>query len=172
MQANDAPGRSHADGPTPDTGAGEQRPSAQSQAVKWLAQRELAQQALQTKLQAQGYAPEEVETALGQLKAKGLVSDERVVETLVNRRAGKLGASRLRQEMQAKGVDPDLVAQTMADLQDTEFARARAVWAKKFGQVAASSAERGKQARFLATRGFAADVVRQVVSGLPDPDEN
>lgn len=172
MQANDEPGRSHAGGPTPDTGAGEQRPTAQSQAVKWLAQRELAQQALQTKLQAQGYAPEEVETALGQLKAKGLVSDERVVETLVNRRAGKLGASRLRQEMQAKGVDPGLVAQTMADLKDTELARARAVWAKKFGQVATSSAERGKQARFLATRGFAGDVVRQVVSGLPDPEEN
>ena len=160
-------GRAHANATPPL----EPRPTAQSQAVKWLAQREMAEQALQTKLQDQGYGPEEVQAALGQLKAKGLVSDERVVETLVNRRAGKLGANRLRQELQAKGVDPGLVAQTMAELKDSELARARAVWAKKFGQAATSSAERGKQARFLATRGFAGDVVRQVVSGLPDEDE-
>jgi regulatory protein len=139
-----------------------------ARAVSLLAQREYSRQELTDKLTAAQASPEEVEQALAQLEAKGLVDDARVVETLVNRRSGKLGATRLRQELQAKGVSAELVAETMAGLTGTELARAQAVWQKKFGQLAATSAERNKQARFLASRGFSGDVVRQVVAGLSD----
>jgi len=37
------------------------------------------------------------------------------------------------------------------------------VWLKKFGQPAQDPRERAKQARFLLTRGFSADVVSQVL---------
>ena len=149
-------------------GAPDKAPSVKARAVSLLAQREYSRQELTDKLTAAQASPEEVEQALAQLEAKGLVDDARVVETLVNRRSGKLGASRLRQELQAKGVSADLVAETMAGLKGTELARAQAVWQKKFGQLAATSAERNKQARFLASRGFSGDVVRQVVAGLSD----
>ena len=145
-------------------------PSVKARAVSLLAQREYSRQELTDKLAEQDVSPEELALALAQLEAKGLVDDARVVETLVNRRAGKLGGMRLRQELQAKGVSPDLVAETMAGLKDSEQARARAVWQKKFGQLASSGAERNKQARFLASRGFSGEVVRQVVSGLVDDD--
>ena len=149
-------------------GATDKAPSVKARAVSLLAQREYSRQELTDKLTAAQASPEEVEQALAQLEAKGLVDDARVVETLVNRRSDKLGASRLRQELQAKGVSPELVAETMAGLKGTELARAQAVWQKKFGQLAATSAERNKQARFLASRGFSGDVVRQVVAGLSD----
>ena len=149
-------------------GAADKAPSVKARAVSLLAQREYSRQELTDKLTAAQASPEEVEQALAQLAAKGLVNDARVVETLVNRRSGKLGASRLRQELQAKGVSAELVAETMAGLKGTELARAQAVWQKKFGQLAATSAERNKQARFLASRGFSGDVVRQVVAGLSD----
>ena len=149
-------------------GAPDKAPSVKARAVSLLAQREYSRQELTDKLTAAQASPEEVEQALAQLEAKGLVDDARVVETLVNRRSGKLGASRLRQELQAKGVSAELVAETMASLKGTELARAKAVWQKKFGQLAATSAERNKQARFLASRGFSGDVVRQVVAGLSD----
>ena len=149
-------------------GAPDKAPSVKARAVSLLAQREYSRQELTDKLTAAQASPEEIEQALAQLEAKGLVNDARVVETLVNRRSGKLGASRLRQELQAKGVSPELVAETMAGLKGTELARAQAVWQKKFGQLAATSAERNKQARFLASRGFSGDVVRQVVAGLSD----
>ena len=149
-------------------GAPDKAPSVKARAVSLLAQREYSRQELTDKLTAAQASPEEVEQALAQLEAKGLVDDARVVETLVNRRSGKLGASRLRQELQAKGVSAELVAETMAGLKGTELARAQAVWQKKFGQLAATSAERNKQARFLASRGFSGDVVRQVVAGLSD----
>jgi regulatory protein len=143
-------------------------PTVKAKAVSLLAQREYSRQELSDKLSAADASPEEVEQALAQLAAKGLVDDARVVEALVNRRSGKLGASRLRQELQAKGVSAELVAETMADLKGTELARARAVWDKKFGLLATSASERNKQARFLASRGFSGEVVRQVVSGLAD----
>ena len=149
-------------------GAPDKAPSVKARAVSLLAQREYSRQELTDKLKAAQASPEEVEQALAQLEAKGLVDDARVVETLVNRRSGKLGASRLRQELQAKGVSAELVAETMAGLKGSELARAQAVWQKKFGQLAATSAERNKQARFLASRGFSGDVVRQVVAGLSD----
>ncbi len=149
-------------------GAPDKAPSVKARAVSLLAQREYSRLELTDKLTAAQASPEEVEQALAQLEAKGLVDDARVVETLVNRRSGKLGASRLRQELQAKGVSAEMVAETMAGLKGTELARAQAVWQKKFGQLAATSAERNKQARFLASRGFSGDVVRQVVAGLSD----
>jgi regulatory protein len=140
--------------------------SPKARAVSLLAQREYSRQALQEKLMAEGQSPEELALALDQLQARGLVDDARVAETLVNRRAGKLGGMRLRQELQAKGVSAEVVADTMAGLKATELARAQAIWLKKFGQVANDAANRNRQARFLATRGFSSDVVRQVVSGL------
>ena len=149
-------------------GAPDKAPSVKARAVSLLAQREYSRQELTDKLTAAQASPEEVEQALAQLEAKGLVDDARVVETLVNRRSGKLGASRLRQELQAKGVSAELVAETMAGLKGSELARAQAVWQKKFGQLAANSAERNKQARFLASRGFSGEVVRQVVAGIAD----
>ena len=166
-------GAGGAEPPTPiaargKVGAAVNPPTLKAKAVSLLAQREYSRQELSDKLTAADASPEEVEQALAQLAAKGLVDDARVVETLVNRRSSKLGASRLRQELQAKGVSADMVAETMAELKGTELARARGVWEKKFGQLASSASERNKQARFLASRGFSGEVVRQVVSGLSE----
>ena len=50
----------------------------------------------------------------------------------------------------------------------TDLARAQAIWRKKFGDVAVETAERHKQARFLAARGFGGEVIRRVVAGIDD----
>jgi regulatory protein len=155
--------------PTPDKPASKVT-AVKARAVSLLAQREYSRLALQDKLSSEDASPEEIALALAQLEAQGLISDTRVVETLVNRRAGKLGGMRLRQELQAKGVSPELVAETMAGLKDSELARALAIWQKKFGHVAIDAATRNRQARFLATRGFSGDVVRQVVAGVGEDD--
>jgi regulatory protein len=146
--------------------------SLKARAVDLLAQREYSRQALQEKLLSEEASVEEVDQALAQLEARGLVDDTRVAETLVNRRAGKLGGMRLRQELQAKGLSADVVAETMAALKDSEMARALAIWQKKFGVVAADATSRNRQSRFLATRGFSGDVVRQVVAGLAQGDDD
>jgi regulatory protein len=71
------------------------------------------------------------------------------------------------QELKAKGVDADAVAQAAATLKTTEHERAVLVWRKKFGAEPTDS-DRMKQMRFLASRGFAPDVIRRVVGGGMD----
>jgi regulatory protein len=71
----------------------------------------------------------------------------------------------LRQELQAKGVSAEAVAEAVDRLRGTELERAREVWRKKFGEPAQDAAGRAKQMRFLATRGFGGEAIRRVVSG-------
>jgi regulatory protein len=44
-----------------------------------------------------------------------------------------------------------------------ELNNCRAAWQKKFGALPQDAAERGRQMRFLAGRGFSAEAVRQVL---------
>jgi SOS response regulatory protein OraA/RecX len=48
---------------------------------------------------------------LDDLQAKGFIDEQRVVESVLHRRAGRLGAGRIRQELQAKGLDGELVGE-------------------------------------------------------------
>ena len=74
----------------------------------------------------------------------------------------------MKQELQAKGLPAEAVAQAVAGLQATEVDRAREVWRKKFGEPAADAAGRAKQMRFLASRGFSPEAIRRVVRGEDD----
>ena len=59
---------------------------------------------------------------------------------------------------------PSWWPQAVAGLKSTELQRAREVWRRKFGALPADAAERGKQARFLAARGFDGEVIRRVLA--------
>jgi regulatory protein len=108
----------------------------------------------------------EVDALLDWLEAHGYLSDSRFVESRVHARAARQGTTRIRQELARHGLalDPEQAAK----LRETEFARAQAVWQRKFGEVAPDARGRAAQARFLAARGFAADVVRRIVGGEDD----
>jgi regulatory protein len=143
-----------------------QRPqlSLKGRALRLLSGREHSRSELERKLAAHEEEPGQLRRVLDDLEAKGFIDPVRVAESLVHRRAGKLGAARIRQELQAKGLDAELVAQTLAGLRATEVQRARDVWRRKFDAPPADAAERGKQARFLAARGFDGEVIRRVLA--------
>ncbi|RZL06011.1 MAG: recombination regulator RecX [Rubrivivax sp.] len=145
--------------------------SLKGRALRLLAGREHSRAELQRKLASHEAVPGELSRALDELEAKGFISEQRVIESVVNRRSSRLGAARVRQELQAKGLDAQAVAEAVAGLRVTEEARAREVWRKKFGEPPRDAAEHGKQVRFLLTRGFGADVVRRVVRGNGPQDE-
>ncbi len=152
--------------------------SLKGRALRLLSGREHSRAELERKLQGHEETPGQLARTLDELQAKGFISEARVVESVIHRRAAKLGAARIRQELQAKGLAPEAVAEAVASLKDTELARAREVWRRKFGRdadesdgtAAPDAAARAKQARFLLTRGFGAEVVRRVVRGVDDDD--
>ncbi len=139
--------------------------SLKGRALKLLSQREHSRHELTQKLQPHEQVPGELAAALDDLTAKGFISEQRVVESVLHRRAAKLGGARIRQELLQKGLSPEVVAQASDALRQTEEQRAREVWRKKFGAVAATPQERARQLRFLAARGFAPEVLRRVVGG-------
>ena len=115
--------------------------------------------------------PDAVARVLDELAAKGFIDEARVAESVLHRRAGRLGGARVLQELRAKGLPDDVVADAAAQLRSTELARAQAVWRRKFGQPPADAAERARQLRFLAARGFSGDVARRALGGAADDDD-
>lgn len=136
-----------------------------------LARREHSRAELERKLAPHASSADELARALDELTAKGFISEARVVESVVHQKAAVWGAQRIRQHLRAKGVDDAAVGAALAQLQTSEAERARVVWTKRFGAVALTPVERAKQWRFLVARGFAPDVVRQVVAGSAEDCE-
>ena len=142
--------------------------SLKGRALRLLAQREHSRAELERKLAAHEVEPGELARTLDDLQTKGFISEQRVVESVVHRRAARLGTGRVKQELQAKGVSPEAMAETLEALRRTEVDRAREVWRRKFGEPAPDAAGRARQMRFLASRGFGAEAIRRVVSGADD----
>lgn len=142
--------------------------SLKGRALRCLAQREHSRTELERKLAAHAESPEQLARVLDELQAKDFISEARVVESVINRRAARFGAARIRHELQGKGLAAEAVAEAVSSLKASEVERAREVWRRKFGAPAADAAARGKQMRFLAARGFGADAIRRVVSQAED----
>ena len=147
--------------------------SLKTRALQWLAQREHSRAELRRKLLQHARkvvdggdddaaaAPPDVDALLDWLEAHHYLSQERFVETRVHARAARFGNLRIRQELAQH--DVVLSPASEQELKDSELARARDVWARKFAGPGLTASEWAKQARFLTGRGFSAEVVRGVL---------
>ena len=141
--------------------------SLKGRALKLLAAREHSRRELERKLAQHEVEPGQLKAALDELQARGFIDEQRVVDSVVHRRAARLGSGRIGQELRAKGLDADRIAVAVEGLRATEYERAREVWRKKFGEPPQDAAQRAKQARFLAARGFGGEVIRRLLN-TPD----
>jgi regulatory protein len=148
--------------------------SVKGRALRYLSQREHSRTELERKLARHvedvpgASAAAQIRTALDELTARGYLSEARVAESVLAGLGARYGSRRLRQSMQAKGLDPELVARTLQQARATELDRAREVWRRRFDAPPADASERAKQMRFLAGRGFDGDVIRRVVLARED----
>jgi regulatory protein len=154
-----------------------------ARALQWLAQREQSRSELRRKLLphavAEAKGAEEaglpaaelppaarVEAVLDWLEAHQYLSQARFVESRVHARSARFGNLRIRQELKQHQVAlPPEAAQA---LRDSELRRACAVRERKFPEVPTNAAERARQARFLAGRGFSPEVIARALRGAPE----
>jgi len=136
-----------------------------ARALGYLARREHSRSQLSRKLSPFAETVEQLQRLLDELESKKLLSDRRFTDVLARSRGERFGAARIRQELRAHGIDDSLVREAVGDLARTELQRARAVWRRKFGTPPADAAERARQMRFLAQRGFSGEVIRHIVGG-------
>ena len=138
--------------------------SLKGRALRYLAAREHSRAELERKLGIHEETPGQLAQVLDELQAKDFISEARVVESVIHRRAGRFGAARIKYELQNKGLGAEAVAEAVSRLKDSELERAQGIWRKKFDGPASDAAGRAKQMRFLAARGFGGDVIRKVIS--------
>jgi regulatory protein len=148
--------------------------SVKGRALRYLSQREHSRLELERKLARfvegtpEASAQAQIAAALDELAAKNLLSDARAAASVLLGQGQRHGSRRLRQTLQAKGLAPELVADTLQQARATELDRARDVWRRRFGEPPVDAAARAKQMRFLAGRGFEGDTIRRVVQGGED----
>ena len=103
------------------------------------------------------------------LEAHNHLSPERFVESRVHARSARYGNLRIRRELRQHEVV--LSAEAARELAASELQRARAVRERKFARLPGNPAERARQARFLAGRGFSPEVVRAALRAAHDQDD-
>lgn len=125
-------------------------------ALVLLGNREHSCLELKNKLSARSEDLLLISNVIEELIRKGYQSDQRFTESYIRSRVGKgYGEIRLTLELRKKGIDSELIKQTLLAADIDWFEVARQVKEKKFGLTyEISFAKRAKQQRFLQYRGF------------------
>ncbi|GLR62747.1 regulatory protein RecX [Marinospirillum insulare] len=117
------------------------------------------------KTPSQAKCTELIDQLIDWLLEHDLQSDERFIESLTNKylRQGK-GPLALQQGYWKHQLDKDLITQQLKRLEPLWYAQVMRVREKRFGHLAPSDQrEAAKMQRFLASRGFTPDQIRQAV---------
>lgn len=139
--------------------------SAWMVAQRYLARREYSKNELFEKLNKREFPADEIEQVLDELIQRGWQSDQRYCESFVRFRVMKgQGPRKIHYELQQKGVNSEIITSVL-QLYDAQWLQlCENVLMKKYAAIEPSSVdEKAKRYRFLNTRGFPADIIRQVM---------
>jgi regulatory protein len=139
---------------------------ARTAAVRLLARREHSRDELRRKLKRRGHDPSIIEAVVGALDEAAYVSDARFAEMFVRVRCERgQGPLKIRAELRQRGVEEALADDLLTETAEYWIDRARAAREKRFGGGApADRDEWNRQARFLAQRGFPADLIYRALA--------
>ena len=141
-----------------------QKASLKTRALRYLAAREHSKKELADKLLRFAEEEDDLEGLLGWLEAEGFLSDVRFAHSLVRTRIKGYGNSRIKYELRQHQVHDSLEDAAVLELMQNEYARARQVREKKFGEIPADAGERARQMNFLQRRGFSNDAIRKAMA--------
>lgn len=131
-----------------------------ARALRHLARREHSRAELERKLAPHAPEAEALRALLDQLEDRKQLSNERFAEQRAHVLARKYGPARIRHDLKAKGISPELVERVSSA---GELERARAILERKYRAPAASREDRARRARFLQGRGFSAEVIHRLL---------
>lgn len=135
-------------------------------ALRYLARREHSRAELARKLELAGFAADETRQLLDEFEEKNWLSDRRFAESYVADHRARSGNIKLGYELRQRGVSGSVIDDVLLNNRESETARARAVWSKKFGEMPANALDVAKQMSFLQRRGFATETIREILSLL------
>jgi regulatory protein len=146
-------------------------PAARAAALDSLSRRDHSSEELREKLRGKGYDHAIVDELIERLRAEKLLDDDRYLENFVAYHAARgQGPNRIRMDLRHLGLPGSQVEASLAAYPDwgTQLKRARQ---KKFGtSLPTNYADRERQARFLAYRGFSGAQIRNALGFDTDLD--
>jgi regulatory protein len=134
-----------------------------SRALYLLSRREHTRRELYRKLAAHCDDESAIAAVLDALIEEGLLSDVRAAEAILRARQGRHGLLKIRQELQQRGVPPEVASPALEAARESELESARSVWRKKFSHPPANAEERARQGRYLQNRGFSPPIIQQIL---------
>jgi regulatory protein len=134
-----------------------------ARALRLLARREHSRAELKRKLGPHAESAEALDALLDSLQAKKQLSDERFAGERAHVLSRRYGASRIRQDLRARGVDDATAGRVAAAAAASDLERARAIYERRYRTPAATPEERAKRMRFLQGRGFPHAIIRSLV---------
>jgi regulatory protein len=138
--------------------------SLRERALAYLARREHSRFELTRKLEAAGFAVEEIAPVLDAFEARDWLSDQRFAEGYVTAHQACTGYIKLIHDLRGRGVSEEIIKATLGTTSPNEHERAVELWRKKFGGLPRDTTEYSKQVRYLAGRGFTYEVIRNVLN--------
>ena len=145
--------------------------TARQAALSLLARRDYTAKELREKLSARGHTPDDTDRTLEQLASEGLQSDERAAAAHVRSASDIRGRGRLRiaRELEARGIDREIVQRLTATIgAEDEAAAIAAVLVRKRWPATPTSPERRRMFQHLLRRGFSADAVARALRHRDD----
>ena len=168
-----------------------------AKAVAILSRRECSEKELRQRLQRYTDDMGAINAVVSRLQRENWQSDERFVESFVQSREQRWGNQKIFHALSQHDLDSEQLSELKEELKDSEYQRAREVWIRRVGDKYGVSLygtetsgddeflseteqqsfeeqakEKAKQLRFLASRGFSADVVYKVVNSRGAPEED
>jgi regulatory protein len=138
--------------------------AALDSAVKSLALREHGREELERKLLVKGHAPALVSSVLDHLVEHDLQSDARYLAGYVESRIRKgYGPLKIRQELRSRGIREADVEPALTESAEFWIAQTERTLARKFRRPPVDRNDWNARARFLARRGFPADLIYRVL---------
>jgi regulatory protein len=127
-------------------------------ALRLLARREHSRAELTRKLEQAGFVASDVHSLLDKFEEKNWLSDRRFAESYVADHRARSGSIKLAYELRQRGVPDSIIEAVISDNRDSELARAREIWRKKFDAAPENAAETARQMRFMQSRGFTMEI--------------
>ncbi len=136
-----------------------------NRAVGLLARREHSVFELRQKLRQKGALSAEIDDVLQRLVERNYQSDERFALSYVRTRvAAGFGPIRIRVELVARGVAPELIDTALSRSDVFWQQQLSALWQRRFhGKLPKNQQEYGRQVRFLVQRGFPTALVLRLI---------
>jgi regulatory protein len=153
--------RRHRDDEAPRPGG-----SARLVALRLLGRRDYTSEELRRKLTDRGYPADEIESALTRLRDDGFQDDARAARAHVRTASGVKGRGplRIRQELQARGIDEDTITTATADLTADQVRDAiELILTRKRVVRPIPQDQRQRLFQHLMRRGFPADAIMKAL---------